>query len=219
MPFRRFANDIGFWRLLKARAAAALLAGAPFLIWAGASTAETSGSTLLGDMGGLRPELAKYGISLGLQTINDSLGNATGGRAQGFTNEGATEMSLGVDLQKAVGVKGGIFNVSAFQHYGPGLSARYIDNLNLVSSVEAIQSTYLYELWYQQSVFNGAVDLRVGQLGADQEFMITQYGSWFVNSAWGWPTLPAVDLPSGGPNYPVATPGVRLRVNPSGPLT
>jgi hypothetical protein len=25
---------------------------------------------------------------------------------------------------------------------------------------------------------NGAVDLRVGQLGADQEFMITQYGSW-----------------------------------------
>jgi porin len=117
------------------------------------------------------------------------------------------------------GLEGGIFNVSAFQHYGAGLSARYIDNLNLVTSTEAIQSTCLYELWYQQSTLNGAVDLRVGQLGADQEFMITQYGSWFVNTAFGWPTLPAVDLPSGGPNYPLATPVVRLRVNPSGPLT
>jgi hypothetical protein len=59
MPFRRFANDIGFWRAL-------------FLIWAGASTAQTLDSTLLGDVGGVRPALAKYGISVGVQTINDS---------------------------------------------------------------------------------------------------------------------------------------------------
>jgi porin len=231
MTFRLSTHDICSWRVPKA-AAAALFAEAFFLVWAGPSVAQTppsppssgstllgSGSTLLGDVGGVRPALAKYGISLGVQTINDLLGNPTGGRAQGATNEGATEMSLGVDLQKAAGVKGGVFNVSAFQHYGPGLSACCIDNLNLVSSVEAIQSTYLFELWYQQSAFNGAIDFRVGQLAADQEFMITKYGSWFVNSAWGWPTLPSVDLPSGGPQYPLATPGVRLRVNPSGPLT
>jgi porin len=59
----------------------------------------------------------------------------------------------------------------------------------------------------------------VGQLAADQEFMITQYGGLFINSGFGWPTLPAVDLPAGGPAYPFATPGVRLRVLPNGRTT
>jgi hypothetical protein len=35
--------------------------------------------------------------------------------------------------------------------------------------------------------------VRLGQLAADQEFMITQYGSWFVNMAFTWPTLPSVN--------------------------
>jgi porin len=225
MPFRRMTDDISSWRLLEASAAAALLAEALCLAWAGPSAAQTQpappswGGVLLGDVGGLQPALADHGMSLDVQTTNDLLGNPTGGRAQGVTDVGETEMRLGVDLQKAVGLQGGLFNVSALQHYGAGLSARDIDNLNIVSSVEALRSTYLYELWYQQSVLNGAVDLRVGQLGADQEFLITQYGGWFVNSAFGWPTLPSVDLPSGGPAAPLATPGLRLRVRPSEPLT
>ena len=99
-------------------------------------------------------------------------------------------------------------------NYGHGLSAADIDNLNVVSSIEALRSTWLYELWYQQGFANGAVDLRLGQLGADQEFLITQHGGWFVNAAFGWPTLPSVDLPAGGPSVPLATPGVRLRVKP-----
>jgi porin len=124
-----------------------------------------------------------------------------------------------VDLEKAVGLKGGIFNVSALQNYGHGPSASKIDNLNLVSSIEAIRSAWLFELWYQQSFFGGAADVRLGQLAADQEFMITQNGSWFVNMAFTWPTLPSVNLPAGGPAAPLATPGLRVRVRPSEPLT
>jgi porin len=35
-----------------------------------------------------------------------------------------------------------------------------------------------------------------------------------VNSSFGFPGLPGVDLPSGGPIYPLAAPGVRLKLRP-----
>ena len=53
--------------------------------------------------------------------------------------------------------------------------------------------------------------LRLGQEGANDEMMITQYGALFLNSSFGFPGLPAADLPSGGPNYPIAAPFVRDR--------
>lgn len=196
---------------------------AAVLAWPSILAAQPSPSpppleTLLGDAGGVRPFLGRYGISLGLQNVSELLGNPNGGRAQGVTFDGQNQLSLGIDLDKAVGLKGGIFNVSAYQNYGHGLSASNIDNLNLVSSIEVRRSAWLYELWYQQSFFGGTVDVRLGQLGADQEFMISTNASWFVNAAFGWPTLPSVDLPAGGPSVPLATPGVRVRVSP-GPFT
>ena len=30
-----------------------------------------------------------------------------------------------------------------------------------------------------------------------------------------WPTITSEDLPSGGPAYPLSTPGVRLRIDPT----
>ena len=174
---------------------------------------------LLGDLGGLRPPLAGYGVSLGLEDISELFGNPDGGRRRGVTFDGEAALSLGVDLEKAVGLKGGILNVSALVNYGHGPSASKIDNLNLVSSIEALRSAWLFELWYQQSLFGGTADLRLGQLAAAEEFMISTYANWLVNAAFGWPTLPSVNLPAGGPNLPLATPGVRLRVKPTDALT
>lgn len=172
-------------------------------------------SNLLGDIGGLRPLLDAHGIEFGLTDTDEVLGNPTGGIKQGAIYEGALEMSLGVDLGKAIGLQGGIFNVSAWQIRGHGLSLNNIDNLETVSSIEALPSTRLFELWYQQSFLGGKFDIRVGELAADQEFMISSYATLFVNSSFGFPTLPAVDLPAGGPAYPLATPGVRLRFVPT----
>jgi porin len=172
-------------------------------------------SNLLGDAGGLRPFLDAHGIEFGLTETDEVLGNPTGGIRKGAIYEGALEMSLGVDLGKAVGLQGGIFNVSAWQIRGHGLSLNNIDNLQTVSTIEALPSARLFELWYQQSFLGGKFDIRVGQLAADQEFIISQYAGLFINSGFGWPTLPAVDLPAGGPAYPLSTPGVRLRVAPT----
>ena len=176
-------------------------------------------SNLLGSIGGLRPLLDRYGVSFGLTETDEVFGNATGGVRRGAIIEGLTQMSVGIDTAKAFGLEGGIVNVSAFQIHGRGLTSQNLPTLNVVSSIEADPATRLNELWYQQSFWNGKVDVKIGQQSADLEFITSEYEDLFLNSGFGWPTLAAVDLPSGGPDYPLPTPGVRLRARPTDQLT
>ncbi len=172
-------------------------------------------SNLFGDPAGFRSGLAAHGVTFGLQEQVDILGNATGGTRQGAVFEGLLSMSVGLDTEKAGLWSGGTFNVSGYQIHGRGLSLNNLDNnANTVSSLEALRGTLLFELWYEQALFDKTLSIRVGQMAADQEFMISQYGSLFLNHTFGWSTLPSADLPSGGPAYPLATPGVRVRVTP-----
>ena len=166
---------------------------------------------LLGDIGGLRPWLGKYGVSFGLSETSEVLGNLRGGLERGATYDGLTTMSVGVDTQKAFGLQGGTFNVSALQIHGRNLSEYNLGTLNTASGIEADDTTRLWELWYQQALFNHRVDIKVGQQSLDQEFMVSQYAGTFINTMFGWPGLPSYDMPAGGPAYPLSALGVRVR--------
>ena len=74
-------------------------------------------------MGGIRPLLAKYGVTLSILENVEAFGNPTGGVRQGFEVNGLTTVTLQVDTQKAFGLNGGLFNVSGLQVWG-GISAR-----------------------------------------------------------------------------------------------
>ncbi|MGQ0444154.1 MAG: carbohydrate porin [Beijerinckiaceae bacterium] len=43
----------------------------------------------------------------------------------------------------------------------------------------------------------------------------SKYSQACFNASFGWPNIFAANMPSGGPNYPMATPGIRLKVSPS----
>lgn len=179
-----------------------------------------SRNNLLLDMDGLRTSLGNVGISFGLQETSEVLGNVTGGVHTGADYDGMTEMSVGLDTQKAFGWVGGIFNVSALQIHGRNLSTDNLDVLQQASGIEADRSTRLWEMWYQQSFFEGATDIKIGQQSIDQEFMVSQYSSTvFMNMMMGWPMLPSADMYAGGPAYPLASLGVRLRAQPTHAIT
>lgn len=178
-----------------------------------------SRNNLLGDMWGLRTALGNYGISFGLQETSEVLGNPIGGVHRAAAYDGLTEMSLGLDTQKAFGWAGGIFNISALQIHGQNLSAENLYSLQTASGIEADRSTRLWELWYQQSFLNGIADIKVGQQSIDQEFIVSQYSGLFINTMMGWPMLPSADLYAGGPAYPLSSLGVRLRGQPTPALT
>jgi porin len=168
-------------------------------------------SNLLGDIGGLRPWMQYYGLQLGATETSEVLGNPTGGIRQGAIYEGVTDLNLGWDLRTYFGWRG-VFFARAFQIHGRGLSANDLDNLNIASGIEADRSTRLFELWYEHH-FGDWLRVRIGEQSAGQEFIMSTTAHLFVNSTFGWPTLPGIDLPSGGPNYPEATPAVRVRID------
>jgi len=84
-----------------------------------------------------------------------------------------------------------------------------------VSFIEALPATRLFELYFDQKLFNDKVSVRFGQLAADAEFLLSEGGGVFINGTWGWPSITAEDLPDGGPAYPIATPGIRLGLYPT----
>jgi porin len=169
-------------------------------------------AAFFGDMWGLRPFLAKYGTTLTIQEQSEVLGNLTGGTGKGAAYEGLTTATLQTDTQRAFGLNGGLFNISALQIHGGNLSTQTLQTLQTASGIEADRATRLWELWYQQK-FGDQFDVKIGQQSLDQEFMVTQNGSYFVNTMFGWPMLPSADMPGGGPAYPLSALGVRARVH------
>ncbi|KDB09054.1 Carbohydrate-selective porin OprB [Burkholderia sp. lig30] len=179
----------------------------PTNMWTGIWTRQN----LLGDMGGLRPWLGRYGATLLLTETSEYLANVRGGLRRGGAYDGLTTMTLSVDTQKAIGLPGGTFNASALQIHGRNLSQHNLGTLNTASGIETDDTTRLWELWYQQSFLDKRVDIKIGQQSLDQEFMVSTYANTFINTMFGWPALPTYDMPSGGPAYPLAALGVRVR--------
>jgi len=174
---------------------------------------------LLGDMGGLRSLLGRYGVTLTMTDISDVLGNTMGGINRGATYSGLTTLTLQMDTQKAFGWDGGLVNVSGLQIRGRNLSQFYLDNLQTVSGIEASNTTRFWEIWYQQTFGDGMYDVKLGQQSLDQEFMTSTGSALYLNTMMGWPMLPSVNLYAGGPAYPLSSLGVRLRARPTGALT
>jgi len=169
-------------------------------------------SELFGDMFGFRTWLSRYGMTLNASETSEDLGNVSGGYRQGFIYDGLTQADLQLDTQRAFGFYGGTFNVSALQIHGKDVSAENLGTLQTASGIEADRATRLWELWYQQSLSRDHLfDVKIGQQSLDQEFMVNQNASLFVNTMFGWPMLPSANLPGGGPAYPLSALGARVR--------
>ena len=167
---------------------------------------------LTGDWNGLRPKWEDAGVQLGGDEILETLGNLDGGAARGGVVEGRLELFANIDLAKTLDWQGAIFHANAYQIHGQGLTAEYLNNLLTASNIEAQPATRLFSLWVQQSLFEDSVSLRFGQIAADDEFFVSQYAPLFVNATFGWPAILGINLPDGGPAYPMARPGLRARI-------
>lgn len=175
--------------------------------------------TLTGDWGGVRSKLEDAGIKLGAIETSDGLADVSGGARTGAIYEGRTELDLDLDLEKLVGWSGATVHANAWQVHGRGLSGNYTKNLLTATNIEADRATELFDLYFEQTLFDGVAAIRIGQQGADDEFIISKGANLFVNSTFGNPGLPSLDQPSGGPDYPFATPAVRLKLAPTDALT
>ena len=163
--------------------------------------------------------LAAKGLNFGATYIGDFIGNVSGGTSRGFIHLGRFDLSVDANLEKLVGWTGGRFFANTYDIYGRGLTRNYIHNLATISESEALPDTRLYNAYFEQSFYNNALNIRVGQQAADVEFFDSETDDLFINGTFGWPAVKASNLPAGGPAPPIAVPGIRVKAALSDRIT
>lgn len=167
-----------------------------------------------GDPAGIRKRLSERGITYNLIYTNDVLSNLSGGNRRGTIDQGKLEGQLTVDLAKLAGWQDLTLYANAFQIHNTGRIRRdTVGSMNTIAAIEAAPATRLSELWLERKFLDGAASFRFGQLAADSEFFFSDISVMFLQT--DWPTIVAVNLPGGGPAYPLSTPGARLKFEPS----
>lgn len=174
---------------------------------------------LLGDMGGFREWLYRYGVNLNIQSDDELWVNAQGGTRQHEAYEGIGTIQIGIDPEKLTGIKGGWFNVSWLNIRGRSITQDRLADYNPISGYEAYRSNRLLELWYQQGFWNDRLNVKVGQQALDNEFLLSDYANLFLNSNFGWPMAPSINLYAGGPSWPLASLGARVSYQPTDQLS
>ncbi len=168
---------------------------------------------MTGDWGGLRKDLHDKGLDLNATENSEIFGNTSGGTQRNALYEGRLELDAAVDLDKALGWHGVTAFANAYQIGGRGISGNDLNsNIMTVSNIEATRTTRLYDMWVQKAADDNLYSIRIGQIAADDEFATSQTATTFINSVFGWQSSMATNLPSGGPAYPLATPGVRVHL-------
>lgn len=177
---------------------------------------------LLGEWKGHRPKWKDQGLDLTAQSVNDMLWNTTGGASAGSACQGLLQVGAEIDTEKAIGLPGGTFNTTWLWLYGRNPSD-YVGDVNGVSGITGNPGLRCYQLWYEQNLaiagIDDAVSLRGGLLGLDAEFCYPETALLFLNGTFGMPALMSQNLVYSGPQYPMATPGIRLAVRPVSWLT
>jgi porin len=207
--------------VIRTAAIAALLAGLLFFPEiASADDAPASGTflddlwkqdSLSGDWNGWRDRWVGHGVVLAADSIDELVGNASGGISREVVYSGRFELVATVDLDKLLGWDATL-HANIYWTHGRSLTDDALGaNIMTVSNIEAVPSVRLFDLWVEQLLFDDRLSVRAGQIAADDEFLGSDTASNFSNSTFGWPAIMGADLTSGGPVYDIATPGIRLK--------
>ncbi len=184
---------------------------------------------MLGDWGGGRTWLKDHGVDFEFIYFAAVPTCVDGGLKQGSVYEGGLMMMMDLDSEKLAGYHGGLLHVAGLSiHNGEEFSANYIGDLNKVSMLDFKDNLDLWELWYEQKMFNDKVSVKAGQMAIDRDFIVSEYynslaGITLLNQTFFYPTMAfnVWDQPYFPVGHhalsstPYGSPGVRVRVDPS----
>ena len=106
--------------------------------------------TLLGDWGGLRTRWSDRGFNVTVQYIAEVAGNVTGGVDQGAVYNGLLNLAGDVDFDKLAGWRGAKFHAAMLYPHGKSLTDKYVNDLFVLSNLDASDDVHLFELWLEQ---------------------------------------------------------------------
>jgi porin len=175
--------------------------------------------TLTGEWFGTVSAFSDRGADFFANYTAEVWGNTVGGLRTGSVYTGLLDFGAEVDLEKFMGWHGAKASTTWLWLSGQDASQELVGNFLTISNIAGFNTLRCLEMWLQQDFLDEKVSLRVGQITADSEFFVSDYGGLFINSEFGWPALAGSNMPNGGAASPVGAPGVRVAVTPSESLT
>jgi porin len=168
---------------------------------------------LTGNWGGWRDRLSNDGFMPFMNWTGEIWGNTNGGIQTGMTQDMLLTWGFGLDLQKIAGWNGVTANATFYWLQGQSPNTN-VGAFNSPSSYDAANMVRVFTLYLAKQWLDGRAEVRVGWLTADDTFFQTQSAGLFLNAGFtAPPTLFGQQLANGDfdvPEYPLATPGLRV---------
>ncbi len=149
------------------------------------SAADNSGfdDKLTGGWDGERRRLEDKGISLNAQLILEGFHNFTGGLKTGTEGALSFDLNLALDTEKLFNWKGGQFYADLEDHAGQNPTADLTGDLQAFDKLNTAPYLQLYELWYQQALFDDWLHLKLGKWDANDDFSVIDNGLAFLDAS------------------------------------
>jgi porin len=136
-----------------------------------------------GGWGDERQRLEQGGLSLNAQLVLEGFHNFQGGLDTGSVGASTFDLNLAFDTEKAFNWKGGEFYVDLEDHAGRNPSTDLTGDLQVFDKLNFRPYLQIFELWYQQALFNGWLRLKLGKVDANTEFSVIDNGLPFLNAS------------------------------------
>lgn len=168
------------------------------------------GDNATGNWNGLRSKLEENGITPAFSYNNDSLFKATGG----FQNKSRLKSVSLINMETTFDTKkmhlwpGGKFYVLGQNVHGKSLSETTIGDIQNVSNIATRNTTQLSEYWYEQSVFDDKLRIKIGKQDASKDFGALSSCADLLNAS--FTLLPNMPIPA----YPNQGLGAAVFVEP-----
>ena len=152
-------------------------------------------------------EVVKSPFSFEASYTGDLVSNFKGGIKTGTAYLGLANLKAGFDTEKVNWWKGGQLFINVGNTHGGEPSAELVGDFQGVSNIEAGNLTFMYELWYKQTL--GKFDITIGLQDLNANFAVSEYGALFTNSSFGIHSSIADNITS--PIFPLTALGATLQ--------
>ena len=125
------------------------------------------------------------GVSLDAIYTGEIWQNTSGGLRRDSRYIDNLDLQLTVDTEEAFGLTGGTFFAYGLLNNGQGFSEDVVGDAQVVSNIDAPYAIRLYELWYEQKLFDDNLSLLLGLYDLNSEFDANDTGALFINSSHG----------------------------------
>jgi porin len=133
---------------------------------------------------GERRRLDQAGIEIGASLVLEGFKNFRGGlHTDSITGSSIFDLYLSIDTEKLMGWKGGKFYADLEDHAGPNPSTNQVGDLQMFDKLNAEPSLQIFELWYEQKLFNDRLRIKIGKVDANTELSVIENGLQFLNAS------------------------------------